>query len=640
MKKIFMKYKRFLQRQKIQTALLLYFVVLLLASSVLFFFLTFRYTQKSMVDNSREYTTQLIHQVNNGIDTYMNHMKDISSMVLNSRDIQKLLFQDPQQDVGERERVLAQFGTIMDTRKDIRNIAVIGEDGRIALNKGTSLLNPYASLTEQDWYVRAKETKGTVVLSRPHIQNMVSGKYDWVITLSRGVMDEAEGRVGGVFLIDLNYRTISRLCASVSLGEKGYIYVVDGEGNIIYHPRQQLLYSGLKKEELEVASLSGSRSEASVIRGKGKERKLYTMSTSPNTGWTAIGVAYMSEFRKESRHLQKAYLMMAALMLLLGIALSVVLSKNITRPIVRLDQAMKEVEKGHFKEAVVKTSGQAEVRRLGESFNMMAEEIQKLMAENVKEQAEKRRAEMRALQSQINPHFLYNTLDSIIWMAESGKHNAEVVEMTSALSRLFRQSIGKEEEIVSIADEMEYVRTYLTIQEMRYRNKLTYTIELEEEIGEETIVKLTLQPLVENAIYHGIKYIEGQGKISIRGYYREDAVVLEVADNGIGMDEERIRFLLSQGQEDKDGREESREEKEKDPESRSLRKRKAGLTSFRNTGLGVGNVQRRLQLHYGKDYGLSYVSDPGRGTTVYVRIPILKKEEGEVREENEKEEVE
>ncbi len=592
MKKILASYKQFLQRQKIQTALMMYFVVLLLASSMLFFFLTFRYTQKSMVNNSREYTTQLIHQVNNEIDTYMNHMKDISSMVFDSQDIQNFLFREPKWEEGEKERVLAQFGTIMDTRKDIRNIAVIGDDGRIALNKGTSLLNPYAALSEQGWYTQAKERGGAVVLSRPHIQNMVFGRYDWVITLSRGVVHDDTQRVGGVFLIDLNYRTISSLCGSVSLGSKGYIYVVDQKGNIIYHPKQQLFHSGLKQEELGVAAFLSEKSETSVIRGKGKERKLYTMSTSPNTGWTVIGVAYMSEFQKESRHLQRAYLMMAVLLLLLGISLSVFLSKSITRPIVRLDQAMKEVEKGHFKEAVVETEGQAEVRRLGESFNLMAEEIQNLMAENVKEQREKRKAEMRALQSQINPHFLYNTLDSIIWMAESGKHNGEVVEMTFALSRLFRQSIGNEEEMVTIGKEMDYVHTYLTIQGMRYRDKLTYTMEVEEEVAQETIVKLTLQPLVENAIYHGIKYIEGPGRISIRGYYQQEDIVLEVSDNGIGMEEERLRTLLSEA-----------------------------ASSLQKTGLGVGNVQNRLKLYYGKDYGLSYVSQPGKGTTVYVRIP-------------------
>lgn len=591
MEEIKKRYQKFLQRQKIQTSLIVYFVVLLVTSSALFFFLTFRYTEKNMVRQSKEYTGQLIYQVNKEMDAYMELMEDISTMVFDSREIQIFLF-GLEENKEEKERVVSKFQTILDTRKDIRNIAVIGDNGRSVVNKGRTLLNPHMSVSKQAWYIRAKEEEGGVVLSRPYIQNTMYSKYDWVISLSRGVVNRSTKRVEGVFLIDLNYTTISRLCGSVSLGEKGYIFVVDKEGNIIYHPKQQLLHSGLKKEEVEIAKYSARKKQGSFLRGQGGQKKLYTLSTSEKTGWTVVGVAYLSEFQKEGTRLQRAYMSLALLLLLAGIVFSVFLSKTITRPIVGLVQGMKEVEKGRFKEAVVKIEGQEEIQRLGESFNMMAEEIQNLMEENTKEQKKKRKAEMKALQSQINPHFLYNTLDSIIWMAESGKHNEEVVEMTAALSRLFRQSIGNEEEMVTIQKELDYIQTYLTIQSLRYRDKLSYEFQIEPEIQAEKIVKLTLQPLVENSIYHGIKYIPGIGKILIRGYREGEDIVLEVEDNGAGMSKETQQSLFVS----KEG-------------------------GIQKGGLGVNNVQNRLRLYYGESYGLSYESEVGRGTKVRIRIP-------------------
>lgn len=596
MEKIRKVYQTFLQKQKIQTSLILYFFLLLVVSSLLFFFLTFRYTQKNMIVQSEKYTEQLIYQVNKEMDTYMDLMKDISTMAFDSREIQRYLFSS-EENQEEKERVISRFQTILDTRKDIRNIAVIGDNGRSVINKGMTLLNPYMSVSTKSWYIRAKEQEGGVVFSRPYIQNMMYGKYDWVISLSRGVVNRNTKQVEGVFLLDLNYKTISSLCSQVSLGEKGYLFVVDDKGNVIYHPKQQLLHSGLKKEEEEIANLSIQKKQGSFIRGSGKEKKLYTLATSEKTGWTIIGVAHMSEFQKETKKLQRAYMGLALLLLLVGVLFSFFLSKTITSPIVKLDRGMKKVKKGRFQEAVVPIEGQEEIRRLGESFNLMAQEIQSLMAENVKEQSQKRKAEMKALQSQINPHFLYNTLDSIIWMAESGKNNQEVVEMTAALSRLFRQSIGNEEEMVTIGKELEYIETYLTIQRMRYRDQLSYDFEIEPEIREEKIVKLTLQPLVENSIYHGIKYMEGGGNIRVRGYKEEEDVVLEVEDNGAGMSKEICARLLD-----------SMEEKEG------------------QKGLGVKNVQKRLKLYYGEKYGLSYESEVGVGTKVRVRIPSVLQE--------------
>ena len=204
----------------------------------------------------------------------------------------------------------------------------------------------------------------------------------------------------------------------------------------------------------------------------------------------------------------------------------------------------------------------------------------------------KRQAQYLALQNQINPHFLYNTLDSIIWMSEAGE-NDQVVLMTSALAKLLRQSISNDREQITVAEEIDYVRSYLTIQKMRYKDKLEYTIDVEERILDVRIIKFVLQPLVENAIYHGLKYKETKGNLDIRGYRRGNRVCLVVADDGAGMEESELEHIL--------------EKKEKKTKS---------------NGVGVYNVQKRLQLYYGPEYGISYISRKGEGTVATVTIPL------------------
>ena len=218
------------------------------------------------------------------------------------------------------------------------------------------------------------------------------------------------------------------------------------------------------------------------------------------------------------------------------------------------------------------------------------------MEQNVKEQEQKRKIELKALQSQINPHFLYNTLDSIIWMAE-GKKNEEVVIMTASLARLLRQSISNEDELVTVGQEIEYVRSYLTIQKMRYKDKLEFEIKADPSITQVPIIRLVLQPLVENAIYHGLKYKDSKGLLTVHGYMKGENAVIDITDDGVGMDEETLKHIYDKHK-----------------------------VNYRSNGVGVYNVQQRLVLYYGKDYGIIYHSEKGKGTTASVVIPGIQEE--------------
>ena len=432
-------------------------------------------------------------------------------------------------------------------------------------------------------------------LSSSHVQNVIEDNYKWVITLSKNIKNTLNNDYSGMFFIDLNYNVISDLCENNSLGQKGYVFILDRNGDIIYHPQQQLLYSGLKSERVQEVMNNESNY---FVTDEGDASKLYTISRSAKTGWTIVGVVYVSELMKNKRETQIIYVLVAIGLLLAATIISAIISASITHPIKILKDSMKEVEKGNFDNANIEVISEDEIGSLNKSFNIMTAEIQKLMEENIYEQKQKRKSELKALQSQINPHFLYNTLDSIIWMAEGNK-TKEVVLMTSSLAKLLRQSISNENEVLSIEQEIAYIKSYLTIQKMRYKDKLEFEIDVDEDIYQYEIVKLILQPIVENAIYHGIKIKDTMCVLRIRGFSVGADIIIKVIDNGVGMSEEVLAQIFNEKK-----------------------------NSSSSNGVGVYNVQMRLQLYYGKNYGISYKSVLGEGTTATITIP-KKKVQGE-----------
>ncbi len=571
----------------IRSAILSSYVLIVMVALAVFALVALRYTEKTVMENAEEYSIQLIEQVNRDIDSYVDYLHNISVLIASDGDVHDYLFKENLTEEERAERfvqITTQFGTIMETREDIVNIGIVG-NGRHIINNGYYKVNKNIEMGDLDWVQKAYEKKGITVISSSHVQNLVDGKYEWVITLGKALQNKTTREIEGLFFADLNYSSISELCSGISLGSKGYIYILDSNGNLIYHPQQQLLYSGLKEEKIkEVLECENS----SFITDDGK---MYSISRSRDTGWTVVGVSYTEDLLKNSEQTTRIYLISAGLILLAALALAYVLSYGITKPIKVLGDSMKEVEKGNFDNAALQVHGQNEIARLSSSFNIMTTEIKHLMEQNVEEQRQKRKSELKALQAQINPHFLYNTLDSIIWMAEWGK-TKEVVLMTSSLAKLLRQSISNQNELVRVEEEVEYTRSYLTIQKMRYKDKLEYEILVSPEVASQKIPKLVLQPLVENAIYHGIKYKEGKGTVRIEGFKDSECMILKVSDDGIGMTDEQL--------------------------SRIFEKRE---TDTRKNGVGVRNVHERIQLYYGKEYGLNFSSRLNEGTVVEVRIP-------------------
>lgn len=579
--------------KSIQSTIAVAFSCLIVVTIAVIAWMSYQLSTEAVKKNSRDYTYQLMGQVSSSMDSYINYMDNISRMVLSSYDIKEYLLKQVYLGTSAKEdlkqKISFQLNTVLNTRKDISSILIFGTNGEIIPYNERIQLNPQVDPTEQSWYKKAVEAKGKVVISSSHVQNMILNEYNQVISLSRELNSDVDGEKLGLLLVDLNYSVIDDICNKIKLGNKGYVFIVDAQGNIVYHPDQQKINTKQKVElTAEVMRTPGS----SFVTKEGKDSRMYTIKTSQSTGWKIVGVTYVDELVSNKQELQTYTLYGGIGFLIIAVLLSVILSSRISRPIKQLESSMKEVERGNF-DTQVEIRSANEIGHLSARFNRMTTEIKELMRQNVKEQELKRKSELQALQAQINPHFLYNTLDSIIWMAETGK-SKEVIQMTASLAKLFRLSISKGHEFISIFNEIEHIKNYLTIQKMRYKSKLDYEINVDKSILTCKVAKIILQPLVENAIYHGIRNIEGIGTIQLTGIRKENGILLQVIDNGVGMSQEEIEQMYSEDR-----------------------------VSVQGSGIGVHNVDLRIKLHYGDSYGLHFESEVGKGTTVNVWLPFI-----------------
>ena len=385
--------------------------------------------------------------------------------------------------------------------------------------------------------------------------------------------------------LDLSFSSISSYINNVSIGQRGYCFLIDRDGNIIYHPQQQLLYAGLKSEDTE--ALSALRDGTYV-----DDTVIYCLTSVAGSDWRIVGVSYVDELvNRNVRDMIRLSGMLAVVVLAAALLTSWLLSRLLDRPLRGLASAMEsfEADADHFTYRPV--GGTREVRELSDSFGHMVLRIQQLMSTVREEEVNLRKTELKALQAQINPHFLYNTLDSIAWMCEQGR-NADAVKMVHALARLFRISISKGHELIPISKEIEHAESYLQIQKYRYKNQFTYQFDVDPDCLDYYCNKITLQPIIENAINHGLDLLVDEGVILVQVRQDGEDIVFSVQDNGVGMSPEQIDSILRHGPKDR-------------------------------TGIGIKNVNDRLKIYFGKQYGLHITSELDVGTCVEIRMPKI-----------------
>ena len=492
----------------------------------------------------------------------------------------------------------AEKATILyDSEKErISNIGVFSGTGELEFAVPAARVADSVSVKELPLFTEALSRPDALLFSSPHVQRTFAGsegQYRWGLTLARAVeIRERASTHQGVLMMELLYSGLQQYFDNVSIGTHGYIYMIGPDGEILYHPRMQLIESGIEEESQLAASAvrDGTYSE----RYQGENRHV-TVKTVGYTGWKLAGVTSDRGFYLNN---QKNLLFMGFIIGLLAYILALVnayISSRITTPIRKLEHSVNVIESGDL-EAAVYIGGAEEIRHLGTSVQKMADRIRGLMQDIVTEHETRRRTEFDALQSQINPHFLYNTLDIIVWMIEN-EEKEKAVQIVTALGRFFRISLSRGRSIIPVKDELEHVRNYLMIQQNRFKNKFSYRVEADDGVLPMASVKLILQPIVENAIYHGMEFMDGDGEILVKAELKDGCTVMTVRDNGLGMTEETVEKLLSGDQ--------------------------PHAPSRRGSGIGVRNVHERIRIYFGEGYGLSIASEPDEGTEVTIRMPAV-----------------
>jgi two-component system sensor histidine kinase YesM len=482
------------------------------------------------------------------------------------------------------------------------SIALFAEDGRLITATPNASQKKDVNVADQEWFKTANTVVENVHFGAPHIENIFqdsSLRYRWVISLSRAVELTNGGNTSrGVLLVDMDYSGMGQIFSQTTTQSAGLTYLIDSNGEIIYHPKEDLIFSGLY-EENNITAATYRDGEHREHFG-GAERTVI-VKTAGYTGWKLVIVIPDSEFALGYSQMTLFIIFIVLLSLLIIVVANIFISYRVAKPIKRLDTSVRAMEEGE-KDPDIYVGGPYEIEHLGKTITGLVGSMNDLMGRIVTEQEDKRKSELDALQAQINPHFLYNTLDSIVWMIESGGHK-EAISMVTSLANLFRISLSRGKNIIPIAVELDHAKYYLHIQNIRYKNKFALTMDIDPAVLGGVTIKLIVQPLIENAIYHAMEVLDGDGEILIKAYRRDDDVFIEITDNGLGMTEDKIQNLL-----DLSGTEQ--------------------ISSGRKgSGIGVRNVHERIRLYFGEAYGLEIESELDEGTTVRIHLPYVKSEE-------------
>ena len=583
----------FFQRISIRYTIFIYFTVSAIVMFLLIGVSVYGRITGQLTATIRKENQAVINQVNLSVDAYLRTVMKLSDSLYYGV-IKNVDF------CAQGEKVNSEITLLYDNNKDsVSNIALLSGDGELMSAVPAARLKTGMDVTKEKWFKDTLEHPENLHFSLPHVQYIFDNgenQYRWVITISRAVeITEGTSTAQGVLLIDMTYAGLQYMLDNIPLGDQGYLYLVGGEGELIYHPKMQLIDAGLEEENVSAACTyrDGNYEET----WKGKNRNII-VKTVGYTGWKIIGVVPEQGFTLNEVKTRLFMVFVVAFFLFLLAVINAYISSKITAPIQELEKSVNALEAGEL-DAEVYLGGSYEIQHLGRSIGVMAKRIQALMKDIVSEHESKRKSEFDTLQSQINPHFLYNTLDIIVWMIEN-EQKQEAVKVVTALARFFRISLSKGRSIIPVRDELEHVRSYLTIQQKRFKNKFTYRIEAQDEVLSLACLKLTLQPLVENAIYHGMEFMDGDGEILVKAERDGERLCITIADNGLGMTAEQVQGLLTG---------------------------KTRSASGKGSGIGVKNVNERIRLYFGEDFGLDIRSEPDEGTEILIRLPAVSFEE-------------
>ena len=570
----------------IQSSIFMYFTVTAIIAIALISLIIFQRFTNSLNATIIEENSGIVGQLGESVDSYLRNAMKVSDSiyynVIKNTDISN-------DDIKRGMNLI-----YVNNDNMIDDIALISGKGELIESMPALRLKDNSNVLEKDFFKKSMAESEYINFSMPHIRDLFDrneSSYSWVISLSRAVEVTDEGKATqALLLINLNYMYFEEIFSNVNLGNGGYVYLTNDRGDIIWHPKQNEIYSGRFKEDNKYAATLKDGITVENVSGKNLTLNVRTIGY---TGWKLVGVTPSAALGVDGIKFRFFVLFVADLFLFLLAMINAFISDKISNPIKSLDGSVREIESGNLDVEIV-PSGSYEVEHLGKSIKNMLGRIKVLMSDLVAEHNAKRKSEFDTLQSQINPHFLYNTLDIIVWMIEN-ENSDKAVSIVTALAKFFRISLSKGKNIITVKDEVEHVRNYLMIQNMRFKNRFEYSIDVDEEVLSYSSLKLMLQPLVENAIYHGMEFMDGDGEIEVKVFKEDDSLYFTITDNGLGMSEDMVEALLS----------------------------KDFVPSKKGSGIGVKNVNERIKLYFGNEYGLKVESEPDEGTKITIHLPAV-----------------
>ena len=540
-------------------------VILLLSGAVYWF------ASNLLMSETISKTHDLLEMSGANIGTYIARVKGESNVFAGSPSLRQYLSDDEE---SLRTGLLSQIDTLLQNDSSIKSIVVVSKDGRILSNEKNLDMSVSSDMMKEDWYIESIHNT-MPVLTGARMQSFSSDKDNWVISVSTEITGDSGDNLG-VLLMDMEYSVIEDHLRSLDLGREGYVFLLNDKGEPVYHKDTSYFSDPDKQAQLLEIQSAGD--------GYDKASNLLTCQTQiEKNGWTMVGVVSLDTLKMLERQLFEAVLLTGGLLFIAVLLIGILFTRRLSTPMADLERGMNEIEK--LAEVRVRKNSFYEVELLAGNYNRMIHRIRVLMEEISDKEKTLRHAELNALVSQINPHFLYNTLDTIVWMAEFND-SSRVIALTKSLAAFFRLSLSGGRELITVGDELEHVQQYLYIQKERYGDKLNYTIHAPEEVLDYTVPKIILQPIAENSIYHGIKPLDRHGQITITVQEEGEKLIFTVSDNGAGCRPDAA----------------------------------AADNPSRPGKVGLKNVDERLKLYYGPGYGVTIHPAPGAGCRVELTV--------------------
>jgi len=530
-----------------------------------------------------------VNLVNDHLSTYLNELTRLSVLPYYNSKILSIMQQTgdiSDTDFNQVQGLLSQ--AIRNPREDLQSVFIYRRDGKIFSSSIYNAdINYQYDFQSSPWYREAVAANGKVVFTGKVSDTRIINRPEPAFSVARAIKIY-NGPVLGVIIIDVSFAGLESIFRNADLGQGSNIVVLDRDRNIVYSKNDHYLD--------ELPAIGAPTGGAQAVRAGG-DKLMVSGVKSANTGWTIVGIVSESELKQGQDIMYKVIATVSALIFLVVVAVSVLLSDTITKPLKTLRMLMGRVEKGDFNVSYQLLNGNLEISLVGRAFNKMNQKIDELINQVLEIRYKQKEAELNNLKLQIRPHFLFNNLEAIRALAEIGDRSG-IVEMTSALGGMLRYSLSKQDGKVALREELQQILNYVKIEQIRSGCTLAVNCDVDPALLDCRTIPILLQPVVENCIHHGFDQMTGGKRIDIAVKEREDGIRIRIQDNGAGMAADDLAKLNAY-----------------------LTEEEADEPTFRNFGIGLKNLHARIRLEYGPPYGLRLAGRQGAGMTVDIRIP-------------------